>query len=179
MAAEILERYTYDDYILWEGDWELIDGVAYAMAPSPVKSHQFIVSEIVRVLGNEIEECSSCLVLSEMDWKIDDFTVVRPDVMFVCEDLESEYIKTTPKIIFEVISPSSRFRDEKVKFDIYKKEGVKYYILVELKELKAKIYKLINGEYIKEGDFFEEEYVFDDLECEVKIDFKKIFKRLK
>ena len=34
------EYYTYDDYIHWEGDWELIDGIAYAMAPSPLKSHQ-------------------------------------------------------------------------------------------------------------------------------------------
>ena len=34
------EYYTYDDYIKWEGDWELIDGIAYAMAPSPLKTHQ-------------------------------------------------------------------------------------------------------------------------------------------
>ena len=174
MAAEIFERYTYDDYKLWEGEWEVIDGVAYAMAPFPVKSHQFIVSEIVRNLGNQLENCNKCLVLSEIDWKIDEFTVVKPDVVFVCEDLSSEYISTTPKIIFEVISPSTRLRDEKIKFDIYKREGVKYYVLVYPNELKAKVYKLINSEYIKEErDIFE-----FDVECNPKLDFNKIFERL-
>lgn len=27
-----LPHYRYDDYLLWEGEWELIDGIAYAMA---------------------------------------------------------------------------------------------------------------------------------------------------
>ncbi len=31
--AQLIEYYTYDDYKEWDGDWELIDGVAYAMAP--------------------------------------------------------------------------------------------------------------------------------------------------
>ena len=28
---------SYDDYIQWEGEWELIDGIAYAVSPAPVK----------------------------------------------------------------------------------------------------------------------------------------------
>ena len=31
-----VETYTYEDYKRWEGDWELIDGVPLAMAPSPI-----------------------------------------------------------------------------------------------------------------------------------------------
>ena len=37
MAALLLETYTYDDYKNWQGDWELIYGHPYAMAPSPDK----------------------------------------------------------------------------------------------------------------------------------------------
>ena len=25
------ERYTYQDYLLWKGDWELVNGYPYAM----------------------------------------------------------------------------------------------------------------------------------------------------
>lgn len=27
------ERYTYEDYLLWKGNWELVNGFPYAMAP--------------------------------------------------------------------------------------------------------------------------------------------------
>jgi len=29
--ASYLPHYTYEDYKHWEGDWELINGIAYAM----------------------------------------------------------------------------------------------------------------------------------------------------
>ena len=39
-------HYTYDDYKIWKGNWELIDGIAYAMALSPIFEHQDISSKI-------------------------------------------------------------------------------------------------------------------------------------
>ena len=41
-ALDYTEHYTLDDYRLWEGDWELIDGSAYAMSPSPMVTHQSV-----------------------------------------------------------------------------------------------------------------------------------------
>ncbi|MEO1923214.1 MAG: Uma2 family endonuclease, partial [Nautiliaceae bacterium] len=36
MATAIIEElYTVKDYEQWEGDWELIEGRPYAMAPAP------------------------------------------------------------------------------------------------------------------------------------------------
>ena len=32
-AHEYLPHYTYEDYCMWEGNWELIDGIPYAMSP--------------------------------------------------------------------------------------------------------------------------------------------------
>jgi len=34
------EAYTLQDYLQWEGDWELIHGQPAAMAPSPSFDHQ-------------------------------------------------------------------------------------------------------------------------------------------
>jgi len=41
-----LPSYTYEDYKSWEGDWELINGIPYAMAPSPIKIHQKLIISI-------------------------------------------------------------------------------------------------------------------------------------
>jgi len=47
-ALDYREYYTKADYAQWAGDWELIDGVAYAMAPSPL----VIVVSIISVTTN-------------------------------------------------------------------------------------------------------------------------------
>ena len=42
IAAKYLPNYTYEDYCQWEGHWELIEGIPYAMSPQPVPIHQKI-----------------------------------------------------------------------------------------------------------------------------------------
>ena len=177
MAAQPIEYYTYEDYKQWEGDWELINGIAYAMAPAPVKKHQILSGKIFSEFLNELEECLECEVLIEADYKVDDFTILRPDVAVVCHDPNKNYIAKAPEIIVEVVSPATARKDEVVKFEIYQQESVKYYVLIYPEELKAKIYKLDGFRYEKEGDFFDQSYTFV-LDCkEVAIDFSEVFKR--
>jgi hypothetical protein len=38
--AKILLHYTYDDWVLWEGRWELLEGNPTAISPSPIPKHQ-------------------------------------------------------------------------------------------------------------------------------------------
>jgi len=45
-----LPHYTYEDYSNWEGRWELIQGIPYAMSPSPSYTHQRISQKIARLL---------------------------------------------------------------------------------------------------------------------------------
>jgi len=175
-----IEYYTYDDYKEWEGDWELIGGVPLAMAPSPMKSHQMISSAILVELANSSSECEECVVISEQDWKICDDTIVKPDVVLVCnEPIEGSYITKPPKIVVEVISKSTAKRDEKTKFKLYRKEKVLYYVIVYPNDLRAKVYKLENREYEKVDDFTHEVMSFDDLKCKAKIDFEKVFRRFR
>ena len=184
MAAVKLEdiHYTYDDYKTWDGDWELIDGIPFRrnssmMAPSPMRKHQGLASEIIRLLGNQLEECEECEVLGEIDYKVNEDTILRPDIVLTCNETGEAYLTKTPNIIVEIISKSSARRDEKYKFDIYESEKVPYYILVYPDDLKAKVYKLKNTRYDKQGDFFKEVYKFDGLEFEIELDFERVFKR--
>ena len=176
-----VEHYTYEDYKNWEGDWELIEGVPFAMSPSPKKTHQNISTEITFRLREILEEkeCDECEVISEFDYKLSSDTVVRPDIVFTCHEENEAYLTKAPYIIFEIISSSSAKRDEVYKFNLYESERVKYYVLVYPDDLKAKIYKLKNGKYDKEGDFTKERYLFDDIECEIELDFEKVFRRFR
>jgi len=176
--AEII-NYTYEDYKRWEGDWELIDGMPIAMAPAPMKIHQNISGEIYRELANSLDNCDDCEALYEVDWKIAEDTILRPDILISCQDEDKNYITKSPKLIVEVISPSTAKKDEKIKFDIYEKEGVNYYILVYPDDLKAKIYRLKDDKYVKVGDFTKEVFNSENLECNVDIDFEKVFRKFR
>ena len=169
------EYYSYEDYKHWQGDWELIDGIAYAMAPSPVFNHQVFAYEIAFRFRTAFDKCG-CIVLGEEDYKIDEYNVVKPDVVVVCEMFE-RYITKAPKIIVEVVSPSTAKRDEKIKFEIYEKEKVDYYVLFYPNDKMVKVYKH-NGEKfdkLKDSD----EYEFEIEDCKGKVNFKAIFERFK
>jgi len=176
---EAIEYYTYEDYVNWEGKWELIEGQPVAMAPAPVIRHQALAGLIVTQLVLSTQECERCLVLAEEDWKIDDVTVLKPDVVLVCDEPSETHITRRPEIVVEILSPSSARRDERCKFQIYESEKVPYYLLVYPDDLKAKLYRLVEGCYDKVGDFFRERYDFEGLTCDAAIDFERVFGRFR
>jgi len=172
-------HYTYEDYKHWDGNWELIDGIAVAMSPSPMKRHQAIASKIIAQFDSQLDECHMCEVLPEFDYKISEDTVVRPDIVLTCNETNEAYLTKAPEIIIEIVSKSTALRDEKYKFTLYEKERVKYYVLIYPDDLFAKVYKLNKNEYEKEGDFSNESYTFKNTTCKVSLDFKKVFERFR
>ena len=174
----VFEFYTYDDYVNWEGKWELIDGIAYAMAPSPMITHQALAYRIAFELQKSLNDCKECLVLGEQDWKVNEETVLKPDVVVICGENEGAYITKAPKIVVEVISKSTIKRDEKIKFKIYEEEKVEFYVIIYPDDLKAKVYKLKSGKFDKEGDFTQESYEFD-FNCKAEVNFKEVFERFR
>ncbi len=176
IAPELLPHYTWEDYRRWEGDWELIEGVPYAMAPSPTTSHQLIRIEITHQLYESLQACDDCQVLDETDWIVADDTVVRPDVMVICGEIEGDWPTRTPSLIFEVVSPSTAVRDEKLKFELYQREGVRHYVLVYPQHRLAKVYRLESGRLIKRRDVGRERLDFDlDGGCRIDFDFARIW----
>jgi len=174
-----VEYYSYEEYCQWKGNWELIKGVPLAMSPAPMITHQAIAYEIAFELKSSSRNCKACMVFGEADWKVNDDTVVKPDVVLTCNETNDTYMTKAPEIIVEVISKSTAKRDEQTKFKLYQEEGVKYYIIVYPKDLKAKVYKLENGRYLKVGDFLTESYTFDESSCKASVDFGAVFERFR
>lgn len=179
MALAYQEYYTFDDYQHWSGEWELIEGMPYAMTPSPTVTHQTvsfnIASEIKTVLNNKPNCCDKCCILMETDWQVSNDTVVRPDVMVVCQNVDEKVI-VTPELIVEVVSSTSTKRDEVMKFDLYQREGVLYYILAYPEKRLAKIYHNTMGAFRKSGDYRTETVEFKIKECIFSVDFSVIWR---
>ncbi len=175
LRLEDLPHYTYDDYKNWEGRWELIDGIPYAMAPSPTELHQDISGNIHIELKQKLKDCTACKTSLAVDWIISEETTVCPDNAVVCGVVKSNFIKKTPEIIFEVLSPSTKNKDRNRKYNLYQEQGVKYYILVDPKGSFAEVYMLKNGYYKLEGEFTDEVYRFELSECSFEFEFEKIF----
>ncbi len=179
MVLAYQEYYTLEDYQHWEGDWELIKGMPYAMTPSPSVTHQTIsgnfLSQIKSNTQNKHKTCDHCYVLMETDWQISNDTIVRPDVMVICKEID-EKVLVTPELIIEVVSSSSTKRDESMKFKLYQQEGVLYYILAYPEKQVAKVYFNTSNGYRKMSDYIKESVEFTINDCHFHIDFSKIWR---
>ena len=147
-------RYTYSDYCTWDDElrWELIDGVAYAMS-APNTVHQSISINILLKLGTYLEGTPCKVFHAPFDVRLNsdesDDTVVQPDIIVVCDKsiLDSAGCKGTPDMIIEILSRSTSKRDRTIKFDIYRKAGVREYWVVDPDTKTMAAHVLKDGEY--------------------------------
>lgn len=153
-AVSYRPRYQIEDYLGWEGDWELWDGAPVSMAPSPDFFHQSIGGNLYSQLRNQLarEECpADCSALYEIDWHIDRSTVVRPDLVVVCERPEGRWIEKPPEFVAEILSPSTRQKDLVAKRELYAANGVPFYLVVDPDERSATLLRLEGGSYAEES----------------------------
>ena len=167
------EHYTVFEWENWKDNWELIDGVPYCMSPAPTVKHQSVNGNIYSELKSKLNACNKCSVYLPIDWVINEDTVVQPDVLVVCKEITTKRLEFAPKIIFEILSPSTARKDKTEKFELYQSQRVKYYVMVNPDTQEIELFQLINGVYIKQN--FENNFIFEIEECSVDIDFKSIW----
>ena len=149
LAHKYLPQYTYEDYLLWEGNWELIDGIPYAMSPAPSLKHQLISNNIGSNFRIALKEsgCKECKAYSPIDWKVKESTVVQPDLSIICGDTKKNILDFPPALVVEILSPSTAMKDRNLKKEIYLSQGVKYYLILDPAINKLEIYEIIDGQY--------------------------------
>lgn len=149
LANKILPHYTYNEYQQWEGRWELIEGHPIAISPSPTPKHQRIASALNASFFLALKEllCKQCRVYDPLDYKISEDTIVQPDILIVCDEIKKPYLDFAPALVVEILSPSTALRDRHTKFELYKTQGIHYYLIVDADEEKVEIYELKDNEY--------------------------------
>jgi len=149
-------EHTLEEWRDWEGRWELIDGVAYDMTPSPNFEHQRISSNLnVRIAVALEEACQKfgrkdCDVLAApMDVYLGPTTVVEPDLMVVCDPAKKSErgIEGAPDLVVEILSPSTASKDMNAKWWLYEAAGVPEYLIVDPVDRRGRLLRLVDGKY--------------------------------
>lgn len=155
MRAHIyLPDYTIEDYNLWEGHWELIEGVPYALTPSGDITHQRVSGEMLYEISSQLKEVDTAdefVALFSLDWVVSNHTVLRPDLIIISNDTE-DYIRTPPRLIIELLSKVTARKDRHLKYEIYEEQGVPYYIIIDPETRQFNIFVLTEGKYVERND---------------------------
>ena len=147
-ASRYVPHYTIDDYKRWEGDWELWQGIAIAMTPSPFGKHSKLLVNAAACLKNAVSDAKcDATVLAEIDWIIANDTVVRPDVVVVCGSEPEQHVESTPAIAVEILYESTRDRDLGPKRQMYEEQGVPYYLIIDPEPSTVLLLKLQDGKF--------------------------------
>lgn len=178
-AIKILPHYTYADYCLWEGRWEIIEGIPYAMSPAPNPRHQWVSSNIKGELRNAIKKtgCKNCKVYDFIDIMVSDDTVLQPDAVVVCGEINKAFLDFPAAIVVEILSPSTAIKDRNNKFNAYQYQKIPYYIIIDVEKNEIEIYHLKEDEkYYLENISSDLPYSFHlDDSCSVDVQMKNIW----
>ena len=158
LAYKLDDCFTYADYLSWDDDerYEIIDGVAYAMA-SPTERHQAISWELARIIYDSLDGKLCKGFTAPFDVRLfpedddSDDTVVQPDILVVCDKsklADGRACKGAPDLIVEILSPSSVIIDRKVKAEKYLEAGVREYWIVNSETLDIMVNTLTDGRYV-------------------------------
>ncbi len=175
-AHRYLPKYTLEDYRQWKGDWELWQGIPISMTPSPFGPHQRIAARLVTTLQNSIDlnQCDA-VVLAEIDWIVADDTVVRPDVLVLCGNAPARHVEQTPAFIAEILSPSTEQLDRGAKFDLYREQGVGYYMIIDPAKRELDVYRLDEDKAYQPLKTMDEMVLEICRTCRLNISFGNLF----
>lgn len=151
-AARSRVRLTYDDFLRFPDDGkrhELIDGAHYVTA-SPALGHQELVGRLHLAIGNFLvgRRHLGRVFLSPADVVLSYHDVVVPDLLFVAGDQEDiltdANVQGPPALVVEILSPSTRKRDEGIKRKLFEERGIREYWIVDPKGLCVTVFRRSN-----------------------------------
>jgi len=162
LAHSVESQITENEYLDAEQDaqlrHELIDGYIYAMTGASDKHNKIAVNIAHQLMSRIREQALPCFpYTSDMKVKAQN-NFYYPDVMVVCDnnDKESEFYKTKPTIIIEVLSPSTRRIDKTIKRLAYQAlPTLQEYVLIEQDKAEIEVFTRSSGwqaEYYYLGD---------------------------
>ncbi len=178
-------RHNYGEYLTWPEDerYELIDGIAYAMGPAPVRVHQRLVLELGRQIADALEGSGCEVNIAPFDVRLPErdeadeeiVNVVQPDIMVICDrdKLDERGCRGAPDWIVEVLSPSTAGHDQILKQQLYERHGVKEYWLAHPIDRIVTVYRL-EGQLYGRPEIHEMKNELAAGCCPVSIDWERV-----
>jgi Uma2 family endonuclease len=129
---------------------ELVNGEIY-VSPSPDSDHSYVDCMLRTILNNHIRAHNLGRLYGDLDTSFSTGNVRRPDVLFVASDrlsiVKKSGLEGPPDLCVEILSPSSVSMDRGEKFELYCKNGVANYWIVDPREKTVEAFVLKDGKY--------------------------------
>lgn len=148
---------TYDDLKQMPQDgnrYEIIDGEP-VVSPAPSLIHAEIVARLFVLIREFVlrHKPGGRVFTAPVDVRLSPPRIVEPDIIYVSPErrrilANPALIEGAPDLIVEVISPSNRPYDERVKFRIYAEAGVCEYWLADSERRTLTLLTLESGDYV-------------------------------
>lgn len=145
---------------------EMINGEIYLLAPSAHPNHGMVVDSLIEQF-RKIARLQGCSAHSDnIDMYFNNENYVTPDFSIICdkENITSKGYNGVPKLIVEVLSPSTATKDRTVKKDLYEKIGIPEYWIIDYRWKNIEKYILVDGKYILNSTMYSSKN--DDIEIE-------------
>lgn len=166
--AKLKTKISVDDYLAGEEvspvRYEYIYGEVWAMAGTSDR-HNIVTGNIFANLWSHLRDSPCRPFVENMKVRVDPEVFYYPDIIVSCEETpESRYFRNQPRLIVEVISPSTANVDRREKLVAYQKmPSVHEIVLVDQEKIALEIHRRQpDGRWIT--------YYFDDSDTEFTLD---------
>jgi Uma2 family endonuclease len=147
------ERFSLSvaDYLAGERDGEVrheyVSGQAYAMAGASAR-HNRIALNIAGRLNDHLDgdECEA--FMADMKIRVAPDLFYYPDVVVTCDQAADPYFRTEPRLVIEVLSPTTERADRHEKLAAYKNcPSVLEYVLVSQDAMMVELHRRTGDEW--------------------------------
>ncbi len=148
MALEHRRTMTVEEYFLLEKNdpntcYEYVDGYIYAMSGGSF-NHDTIKSNVQRILWGLLRGGKCRIYSSDIKVYIAKARYFHPDVTVTCDprDRGTGDLLQSPRLVVEVLSPSTELKDRTWKLQNYTAHPtIEEYLLVSARSLKMELYR--------------------------------------
>ena len=135
-------------------DYEIIEGVKF-ISPSPGWGHVNVTANLVTIINGYARiNKLGVAVADNFDVHFPDGSLFRPDFIFVGAEKakllfenENATLHGVPDMVAEIFSRSTMKRDIGIKKDVYERNGVKEYWIINPWSKSIEVYILRDGKY--------------------------------
>ncbi|NOS99383.1 MAG: Uma2 family endonuclease [Phycisphaerales bacterium] len=157
---------------------ELIDG-ELLMSPSPRTKHQDAVLNLASHLREYVRgRVVGRVFVAPLDVHLPSGDIVEPDILFVStanQAIVQDWVRGSPDLMVEVLSPEGVERDRIVKRDLYARNGVREYWIVDADARAVEVFTLRAGRYEPNGYFKSNDVLLSPSLAEFKLPVAQIF----
>lgn len=159
-----------------------------SVVPVPNTEHQHFSRNLQYIIWQYVNSKSLGEVYdAPIEVILDQNNVVQPDILFISTQnisiIKKKGIFGSPDLVIEIISPSSKFRDEYEKKTLYQNFDVKEYWIVdpanksiEILKLTDRVYELYSSGYLEDDDT-SHNIVKSAILAGLEINLEKVFDR--